>query len=282
LPQQYQQFQQLQQQQQPVFVYNNGNNGVNQQQFQQQQQLPPQGPQGAQPVTGFASNSVATTGGFQPFPAPNSVITPKPLLNIQSPRRFDLNGHGHQQQQRQQQQVNQQQQHNLRPLQTQQQQNLRPLNNQVTNRFQQPQQLGLRSFGVFKEPVYQVQQQQQQQQVIADNSAIMSPASVHMVSNGHAGVLGATSGFTTNEDCGIREVWAHNMEEEFKTICQIVQRFPFVAMDTEFPGVVARPIGNYIYSSISHYINIWGGIFISRQAIAPTSTVKVLQLCWFC
>lgn len=151
----------------------------------------------------------------------------------------------------------------------------------MTNRFQQPQQLGLRSFGVFKEPVYQVQQQQQQQQVIADNSAIMSPASVHMVSNGHAGVLGATSGFTTNEDCGIREVWAHNMEEEFKTICQIVQRFPFVAMDTEFPGVVARPIGNYIYSSISHYINIWGGIFISRQAIAPTSTVKVLQLCWF-
>ena len=25
----------------------------------------------------------------------------------------------------------------------------------------------------------------------------------------------------TNEECGIREVWAHNMEEEFKTICQV-------------------------------------------------------------
>ena len=25
----------------------------------------------------------------------------------------------------------------------------------------------------------------------------------------------------TNEECGIREVWAHNMEEEFRAICQV-------------------------------------------------------------
>ena len=51
----------------------------------------------------------------------------------------------------------------------------------------------------------------------------MSPAAIHMsVTNGHAAAgLGAPGGPSSNEDCGIREVWAHNMEEEFKTICQV-------------------------------------------------------------
>lgn len=42
----------------------------------------------------------------------------------------------------------------------------------------------------------------------------------------------------SNEECGIREVWAHNMEEEFHHIRRIVHQYPYVAMVSAGAAVV--------------------------------------------
>lgn len=39
-----------------------------------------------------------------------------------------------------------------------------------------------------------------------------------------------------NQEVGIRDVWRHNLEEEFVLIRKVVKKYCFVAMDTEFPG----------------------------------------------
>ncbi|EFA83975.1 CAF1 family protein [Heterostelium album PN500] len=51
----------------------------------------------------------------------------------------------------------------------------------------------------------------------------------------------------------IREVWAHNLEEEMAIIRDLIEDYNYIAMDTEFPGIVTRPVGSYRTSSDYHY-----------------------------
>ncbi|KAK8954845.1 hypothetical protein KSP39_PZI002364 [Platanthera zijinensis] len=60
----------------------------------------------------------------------------------------------------------------------------------------------------------------------------------------------------TKENVQIRDVWNDNLAQEFALIREIVDDFPFVAMDTEFPGIVCRPVGTFKSTSDFHYATL--------------------------
>ncbi|KAK6542466.1 hypothetical protein TWF694_006420 [Orbilia ellipsospora] len=51
----------------------------------------------------------------------------------------------------------------------------------------------------------------------------------------------------------IREVWKGNLEAEIAVLRDLVEEYPYIAMDTEFPGIVARPIGGFRSKADYHY-----------------------------
>jgi CCR4-NOT transcription complex subunit 7/8 len=55
------------------------------------------------------------------------------------------------------------------------------------------------------------------------------------------------------DDSRIRNVWKHNLAQEMAMLRHLVEKYPYIAMDTEFPGIVARPIGQFTTKADYHY-----------------------------
>lgn len=67
----------------------------------------------------------------------------------------------------------------------------------------------------------------------------------------------------------IHNVYMSNVEEEFGRIRGFVEDYPYIAMDTEFPGVVATPLGTFRSKEDFNY----------QQVYCNVNMLKLIQVC---
>ncbi|KAF2417246.1 ribonuclease H-like protein [Tothia fuscella] len=61
-----------------------------------------------------------------------------------------------------------------------------------------------------------------------------------------------------------REVWANNMDLEMDLLAEVVRDYPYISVDTEFPGIVARPIGEFNSKASYHYQTLRANVDLLR------------------
>lgn len=74
-----------------------------------------------------------------------------------------------------------------------------------------------------------------------------------MQEHGNQQAEAALAGVKSGAMGRIREVWRHNLEQEMAVLRQLILKYPYVSMDAEFPGIVARPIGNFAGSKAEYH-----------------------------
>ncbi|KAK9493468.1 ribonuclease H-like domain-containing protein [Lipomyces doorenjongii] len=97
-------------------------------------------------------------------------------------------------------------------------------------------------------------QQQQQQHV---QNAVQTPQLQHQQAHGLQPALQpAMTSPQVQSAMGaslIREVWQTNFEQEMHVLRELVERYNYISLETEFPGIVARPIGSFKTTTDYHY-----------------------------
>ncbi|CAA0821089.1 Probable CCR4-associated factor 1 homolog 7 [Striga hermonthica] len=64
------------------------------------------------------------------------------------------------------------------------------------------------------------------------------------------------------DEIHIREVWSDNLDREFGLIREIVDKYPYIGMDTEFPGVVIKPLDPSKNRSVANYQSLKANVEI--------------------
>uniref|UniRef100_A0A915EFX7 poly(A)-specific ribonuclease n=1 Tax=Ditylenchus dipsaci TaxID=166011 RepID=A0A915EFX7_9BILA len=66
----------------------------------------------------------------------------------------------------------------------------------------------------------------------------------------------------------LHDVWDYNLREEFDKMLTLIDDYPFVAMDTEFPGVVVNPVGSFLNKEDFNY----------KQLYCNVNVLKLIQV----
>ncbi|KCZ78407.1 hypothetical protein H311_00561, partial [Anncaliia algerae PRA109] len=72
----------------------------------------------------------------------------------------------------------------------------------------------------------------------------------------------------SNREKDIINVWKKDLHIEFDKIISLYKSYNYICLDTEFPGVVAKPIGNFTHSIVQIY----------QQIRCNCNMLKIIQL----
>jgi CCR4-NOT transcription complex subunit 7/8 len=92
-----------------------------------------------------------------------------------------------------------------------------------------------------------------QGQGLASEAAQRSFARVAALQEHTAQEAAAALAIKSGSSPRIREVWRHNLDQEMDVLRMLILKYPYVSMDAEFPGIVARPMGNFAGSKAEYH-----------------------------